>query len=138
MSPFAIRRPFSTVRPAVRGSTGRTVNAALPDSATPGTAAAVTPGLLHAPNRSTALRTVTISAMNINVAFSAALFAYFPITRGELVSHIWTKTVIGSCKDKSTWLHTSPWKASWTKNIEAVASKNVHTTPIELCRSRTS
>ena len=61
-----------------------------------------TPRLLHAPNRSTALRTVTISAMTISVAFSAALFAYFPITRGELVSHIWTKTVMGSCKDKST------------------------------------
>ena len=88
MSPFAIRRPFSTVHPAARDSTGRTANAAVPDSATLGTAAAVTPGLLHAPNRSTALRTVTISAMTISVAFSTALFAYFPITRGELVSHI--------------------------------------------------
>ena len=83
-------------------------HATLPGSATPGTAAAIMPGhlhtpaLLHAPNRSTALRTVTISAMTISVAFSAAPFAYFPITRGELVSHIRTKTVMGSCKDKST------------------------------------
>lgn len=69
--------------------------------------------------------------MAMSAALSGQELAWRPMTEGELVSQIWTKTVTGSCSERSAWLQTRPLKVSSTARHAATAPRNAKATPMD-------